>query len=222
LNAWSLAFAPLLPWPWIEALAALAVVVVGLTLWRRPRAAFLRALVGALLLAALLDPALQREDRRPLKDVVAVVIDRSQGNRLGEREAQSDAARAAIEKRLGELDNVEVHVVETPRDDPDNQGTQLFGALRQALRDTPPERVGGAIVVTDGIAHDMPSSMEALGFHAPLHVFITGHEGERDRRLELVEAPRFGIVGKGQTLVVRVLDSGDATTPARLTVRRDG
>jgi hypothetical protein len=222
LNAWSLAFAPLLPWPWIEALAALGLIVVALTLWLRPRAAFLRALVGALLLVALLDPALQREDRKPLKDVVAVVIDRSQGNRLGEREGQSDAARAAIEKQLGALDNVETHFVETSRDDPDNQGTQLFGALHQALRDTPPDRVGGAIVVTDGIAHDIPSSLDALGFHAPLHVFITGHKGERDRRLELVEAPRFGIVGKAQTLVVRVLDSGDATTPARLTVRRDG
>ncbi len=35
-----------------------------------------------------------------------------------------------------------------------------------------------------------------LGFKAPLQALVTGHEGERDRRIELVEAPRFGIVGK--------------------------
>jgi hypothetical protein len=222
LNAWSLAFQPLLPWPWLAACAALSIAAVGATLWRRPRAAFLRAIVAALILVALMDPTLQREDRKPLKDVVAVVIDRSQPNRLGERAGQTDAARAAIEKQLAELGNVEAHVVETPRDDPENQGVRLFGALREALRDTPPERVGGAIFVTDGIAHDIPASPDALGFHAPLHVFVTGHEGERDRRLELVEAPRFGIVGKAQTIVARVTDSADPNTPAKLFVRRDG
>ena len=117
---------------------------------------------------------------------------------------------------------MEAHFVETPRDDPDNQGTQLFTALRSALSDTPPERVGGAIVVTDGIAHDIPASAAALGFHAPLHVLVTGHPGERNRRIELVESPRFGIVGKDQTIALRVIDSGGSGEPATLTVRRDG
>ena len=53
-------------------------------------------------------------------------------------------------------------------------------------------------MVTDGIVHDIPASLDALGFEAPLHVLVTGHEGERNRRIELVEAPRFGIVGKDQ------------------------
>ena len=100
-----------------------------------------------------------REDRRPLKDVVAVVLDQSGSNQIGERPRQTAEARAEIEKRLAALDNVEPHFVETPRSDPDNQGTRLFAALRSALADTPPERVGGAIVVTDGIAHDIPGSL---------------------------------------------------------------
>ena len=64
----------------------------------------------------LLDPSLQQEDRRPLKNVVAVVIDRSGSNRIGARERQTTEARAELEKRLGALDNVEAHFVETPRD----------------------------------------------------------------------------------------------------------
>jgi hypothetical protein len=222
LNSWSIAFSPAWPLPFLAGLAALAIVVVGLTLWRRPRAAVWRALAAALLLLGLLDPSLQREDRRPLKNVVAVVIDRSGSNRIGNRERQTTEARAELEKRLAALDNVEAHFVETPRDDPDNQGTQLFTALRSALSDTPPERVGGAIVVTDGIVHDIPASIAALGFRAPLHVLVTGHPGERNRRIELVEAPRFGIVGKDQTIALRVIDSGGSGEPATLTVRRDG
>jgi hypothetical protein len=222
LNDWSIAFSPLLPLPVLEALAVAAVALIGVTLWRRPRGALVRALAFALLLAGLLDPSLMREDRRPLKDVVAVVIDRSGSNQIAERPRQTAEARAEIEKRLAALGNVEPHFVETARGDPDNQGTRLFAALHSALSDTPPDRVGGAILVTDGLPHDIPSSLQGLGFDAPLHVLVTGHEGERNRRIELVEAPRFGIVGKDQTIVARIVDSGATNEPAELTVRRDG
>ena len=222
MNAWSIAFAPAPPVPVLEGLAALALALIALNLWRRPRGAAPRALALALLGLALLNPSLVREDRRPLKDVVAVVVDRSASNQIGERQRQTEEARAELAKRLAALGDVETRFVETARSDPDNRGTQLFAALRSALSDAPPERVGAAILVTDGIAHDIPASLDALGFDAPLHVLVTGHEGERNRRIELVEAPRFGIVGKDQTIVARVLDTADKGEPASLTVRRDG
>ena len=222
MNAWSITFSlPLPEWAMI-ALGLAALAVVALTAWRRPGAAALRALACALLLAALADPSFVQEDRRPLKDVVALVVDQSESNQIGERPRQTEAARAEMEKRLAALDNVEVRSVETPRGDPDNRGTQLFAALRSALADTPPERVGGAVLITDGDANDIPTSAEALGFNAPVHALITGHEGERNRRIELIETPRFGIVGKDQTIVARVVDSNDQGEPATVTVRRDG
>jgi len=222
VNDWSLSLSPVFPlWVYV-ALGVAAAIGVALTAWARPRAAFWRAAVAALLIFALADPALRREDRRPLKDVVAVVVDHSGSNRIGDRQQQTEAARAEVAKQLAALDNVEPHFVDTPREDPDNKGTELFSALREALADTPPERVAGAIVITDGIAHDAPANAAALGFKAPLHVLVTGHEGERDRRIELVEAPRFGIVGKSQTIVARVLDSDDHGEPAEVAVRRDG
>ncbi len=222
MNDWSLNLSLAFPLWLYVALGIAAALAVALTAWRRPRAALLRALVAALLLFALADPSLQREDRRPLKDVVAVVVDRSGSNRIGERAAQTDAARAAVARELGRMDNVEAHFVDSPREDPDNKGTELFATLRGALADTPPERVGGAIFITDGVVDDIPANAAALGFHAPLQALITGHEGERDRRLELVEAPRYGIVGKAQTIGVRVLDSADRGEPATVTVKRDG
>ncbi len=123
------------------ALAVAAVVVVALSPPGRVRAlAFWRAVVAALLLFGLTYLALRHEDRRPLKDVVAVVVDHSGSNRIGERGQQTEAARAEVARQLAGLDNIEPHFVETPRNDPDNKGTELFAALREALSDTPPER----------------------------------------------------------------------------------
>src|SRR6202023_2588304 len=84
------------------------------------------------------------------------------------------------------------------------------------------ERLGGVFLITDGVVDDIPAGASALGFKAPLHALITGHEGERDRRIELLEAPRFGIVGKDQTIELRVLDTAETSDPVVLKVRRDG
>jgi hypothetical protein len=222
LSAWSIALSPFVPWPAIYALAAAALVITAALVWRGVRGAWLRGLSMALLLFALCDPNLVQENRRPLKDIVALVVDRSESQGIGERPQQTDKARDELEARLKALGNVDLRVVETSRDESEIEGTKLFAALRGALSDAPPDRVGGAIVITDGDAHDIPQSVAALGFNAPLHALITGHEGERQRRIELVEAPRYGIVGKDQVIEARVLDSADHGEPVKLTVRRDG
>jgi hypothetical protein len=222
LNAYSIAFSPLLPWPVLTLFGVAALIVLGATLFARRRGAILRLVAFALLLLSLLDPSLVREDRRPLKDVVAVVIDQSGSQTIGNRAAQTANARAELEKRLGALDNIETRFIEAGKSDSDDQGTRLFSALQSGLSDVPSDRIGAAILVTDGIVHDIPADVAALGFKAPLHALITGHEGERDRRIEMVEAPRFGIVGKEQIISARVLDTADSGEPVALEVRRDG
>src|SRR5205823_3120771 len=104
----------------------------------------------------------------------------------------------------------------------ETEGTRLFAALGAALADVPPDRVAGAILVTDGRVHDVPADAAALGFSAPLRALVTGHPDERDRRVVLLSAPRFGIVGQSQTVTFRVEDSGVPPSSAQVTIRRDG
>src|SRR5207253_5751241 len=171
---------------------------------------------------ALANPSLTREDREALPSVAAIVLDRSPSQSFGERQRQTEAARAALTERLGRINNLEVRVIEAGQSDGETDGTRLFSALSAGLADVPPDRVAGAILVTDGRVHDVPAEIAALGFAAPVHALITGRPDERDRRVVLVSAPRFGIVGQGQTVVFRVEDSGVPPGPAQVTVRRDG
>src|SRR5439155_17195456 len=115
-----------------------------------------------------------------------------------------------------------VRFVEAGQADGETDGTRLFTALSAALTDVPPDRVAGAILITDGRVHDVPGEVAALGFAAPVHALITGHKDERDRRVVLVTAPRFGIVGQSQTITYRVEDQGASVGTAQIAVRRDG
>jgi hypothetical protein len=77
-------------------------------------------------------------------------------------------------------------------------------------------------MITDGRVHDVPADAGALGFAAPLHALITGEPNERDRRVVLIAAPRFGIVGQQQTISFKVEDSGVPATRAQVKISRDG
>ena len=222
MTDYSVAFTPLLPVTLLIVLAIVGLGIVGLGLVLRQRAIWLRALGLALVLLALVDPSLVREDRTPLRQVVAVVVDRSGSQTIGERTVQTDRALADLQTKLKTLGNADVRVIEGGQDTGANDGTQLFSALNAGLADVPAEQIAAVFMITDGVVHDIPANAAALGFNAPLHALITGHEGERDRRIELVEAPRFGIVGKEQVISLKVLDTDNRGEPVTLDVRRDG
>ena len=217
-----IAFAPLVPQPVLWAAIAIAVLFAVLLLIARSRGALARAAALALLVLALANPSFTREDREPLSSVAVVVIDKSPSQSFGERGKQTEAARAQLAERLGRIQGLEVRFVEAGEADGETDGTRLFGALEAALADVPPDRVAGAMFITDGRVHDIPTDAKALGFNAPIHALVTGHEGERDRRVVLEAAPRFAIVGQTQTISFRIEDQGIAGAPADIVIRRDG
>jgi hypothetical protein len=215
-------FTPLVPPELLWTAVAAAAVMAALLLLVRSRGALVRAVALAFVALALANPSFTREDRETLSSVVVVVVDKSPSQSFGDRLAQTEAAREDLVRRLGRITGLEVRVVEAGQADGETDGTRLFAALSAALADVPPDRVAGAILLTDGRVHDVPADAAALGFSAPVHALITGHPDERDRRVVLVSTPRFGIVGQSQTITFRVEDAGVRPGVAQITIRRDG
>ncbi|HEX2512539.1 MAG TPA: hypothetical protein VHK44_08085 [Xanthobacteraceae bacterium] len=217
-----IAFAPLVPAYVVWAGLAVALIVAGLLFFARSRGAVVRTIALLLMVLALANPSFTREDREPLTSVAVVVVDKSPSQNFGDRLQQTETARAALIERLGRISGLEVRTVEAGQSDGETDGTRLFSALGSALADVPPDRVAGAILLTDGRVHDVPAEAAALGFAAPLHALITGRKDERDRRVALLSAPRFGIVNQAQAVTFRVEDQGSSGGTAQVTVRRDG
>jgi hypothetical protein len=217
-----IAFAPLVATQILWAVIAAAVLFALVLFVSRSRGAAVRTLALALIALALANPSFTREDRDPLTSVAVVVVDKSPSQNFGDRTAQTEAARAKILDALHRIPGLEVRVIEAGEADGETDGTRLFTALNSTLADVPSDRFAGVIMITDGRVHDVPADAGSLGFSAPVHALITGHADERDRRIALVAAPRFGIVGQPQTITYRVEDQGAHESTAQVTVRRDG
>ncbi len=214
-------FAPLLPLPLLWALIAVSALLTLYAFVRRARGAWARGLVFAATVLVLANPLVVRERRQPLSDIAAIVIDRSQSMGIEFRGRQADRALAAIKKRLAGEKTLEIRETSvTTQTTGEDNGTQLFSALNAALADVPPERVAGAILITDGEVHDAPKKS---AIRAPLQALIVGRKDERDRKLTIVDAARFAIVGQDADIVLRVDDFGGTTGgSADVDIRIDG
>ncbi|MBV8976848.1 MAG: hypothetical protein JO261_08410 [Alphaproteobacteria bacterium] len=219
--ATTLGFAPHVPLLALWIVTGTAVTLTLYALLRRARGAWARGLAFAAVILVLANPMIIHERREPLSDVAVVVLDRSQSMSIRGRGEKAAQALAAIQRKLGAMRDLELRVAQVrSHADGEDTGTQLFAALSGALSDVPPDRVAGAILITDGEVHDTPKTSP---IHAPLQALIVGERGERDRKLSVPDAARFAIVGQDAQIVLRVDDFGsDTGAAAAVTVRIDG
>lgn len=228
-------FAPVVPLWAIIAFAVLILLVFAFSLLRGARGAWLRLFAGLALLAALCDPKLTQEDRDPLSDVALLLIDESASQTIDGRPDLTARAAEAIRAAAGGLDRrapLELRVATVDSRSgkaTDDTGTPLFDAMETALADVGQDRIAGAVLITDGRAHDAPDfgtlDADAIRdrFTGPVHILSTGREGAYDRRLILESAPGFGIVSEEVQIRLQVTDNGPApAAPARITLSIDG
>ena len=222
-SAVSIAFDPLLGWPALAVLGGIGLVLVLLGLRAGARGTIWRLGSVLVVLAALANPALIEEQRKPIADVALVVTDDSDSMAIGERRQQVQAARETLKKKLSQQEGLEVREAVLPpahiqlgSDRPG--GTRLIEAMRSALVEVPPERLAGVILLTDGQVHDVPAGLPPELGGAPLHALIAGRKNERDRLIVVEQSPRFGVVGRQVTAKFRIEDPAGGTAPVTLSV----
>ncbi|MCE9522941.1 MAG: hypothetical protein K8S25_10990, partial [Alphaproteobacteria bacterium] len=222
--ALDIVFVPHLSLVAILILTVICVALVGAGIILRAPGGWWRALAMAAALLVLANPAIVEEERKGLPDVAVIVADQTQSQAIGDRSRTVDDAVQKLRTALAAQKDLDVRVVTVTegRNTTQEGGTALFAPLADAFADVPPDRIAGAIFVTDGQVHDIPTGAAAK-LSYPLHALLTGEPDEKDRKLTIVQAPRYGIVGEPLKFTVRVDDFGSSgETIAELEVRIDG
>jgi hypothetical protein len=227
----AIGFSPLLDLPVLIGLGALSLGAVLLALVMGASGWALRGLAAVALLIALANPSLKQELRDPLPDIAFLVVDESASQQVAGRPDQTAEAEAEITAALDALaggdEPLEYRVVRVGSGDggaaDSNDGTRLLSALDAAAAEAAPDRIAGAILLTDGQAHD-PERLST--FPGPVSALITGAPEEWDRRLVVETAPAFGLVGETVMFSFRIEALGaapaDATGLARVEIGVDG
>lgn len=209
MTDWSLLFDPLIPLWLILVLALAAIAITGFSFINRARGAWLRAAAMALVLATLADPAVRLEERERLPTIVALVSDESASQSIGARARTTAEVAEILLPQLEALGDVEVRQIALGTDR--EAGTLGIAPIAAELADVPRERLGGVIMLTDGQIADAPENGESSlteNTNAPVHALITGHAQEGDRRIELIQVPRFALVDRRETIQFTIVEDG--------------
>ena len=218
----SLDFAPHIAAWLLWLFVAASAVLIAYAFAMRAAGAWARALALAVLLLALANPLIVHETREPLPDVTAIVVDHTQSMAINGRRPEADAAAAALRKRLSADKSLEIREAFVDTRNGEDTGTQLFTAISNALSDVPRDRIAGAIAITDGEVHDAPQNNKPA-LAAPIQALIVGKRNERDRKLTIISATRYAIVGQQADVVLRVDDFGGAAEGmANIDIHVDG
>jgi hypothetical protein len=198
-----IAFAPALPFWAIGLIGAVAASVALLSIIRTPRSGALRLVALAALMGLLLNPQFRFADRTKLDEIAVVLVDRSASQSLDGRDKATAIAAEKLNAQLDALGGVETVRVDVGG----LEETRLGEALRAAIGDNPRSRLGAVFLITDGRSTDA-IPVESLAPEIPVHALITGRPDEIDRKITLVNAPRYGVVNEGVDVGFRIDDLG--------------
>lgn len=202
-------------------LVALGLLVLGCALMLKTHKTkvLFRLFGGLILLALLANPSRVDELHKPVKDVAAVIIDRSPSQNISDRNRQTADAQAWLQKQFQQFPNLEVRIAET-QGSPVSPVTEtsLFDTYENIWSDVPEDRRAGTIIISDGQIVDVPK--QARSNQEPLHLLLTGQRDEYDLQLKLINAPNFGITGKPLLIKYSVEDkSGKAGDTISVTLK---
>lgn len=200
----SILFSPIIGWPILAVLAALVACFIGFAIWRNLAGWIWRGLAAVVILAALANSSLQREDREALSDIVLLVVDETASQKISDRADQTKTALENMRQQIAARPNTQLRIAKL--DDAKNDaGSLLMGTVAEAMADIPQSRLAGVILLTDGQLHDVDL---APSVPAPVQVLLTGHSTDWDRRLTVKKAPSFAILGEEIMLTLRIDDDG--------------
>jgi uncharacterized membrane protein len=204
----SIHFTPLIDDNMLMAIGIIIAALASLSFIFLRKGMIWRSLCALAFLLYLAGPSLIEEQREGVKDVAAIVVDLSQSQSFAARPERTEEALAYIQDTLNGRDDLELRIVESTDH---AQDTKLFEALDQALADVPLDQRAGAIFISDGQIHDVPDNEARRSEYGPVHLLLTGDHDERDRRIKILEAPAYGIIGQQVDIRYRIEDT-DATS----------
>ena len=199
--AYSVVLDPHMPWQIAAVCLAATLIALGMAIRARMAGWIARACLAAALATAVINPSVRMESRERETDYVLILADRTSSQKLGERTARTEEALAWLRSSIPEIGGFELREAALPDAE---GGTRLASALRREIEDLG-ERLAAAFVVTDGLIHDAEVGIEAP---APVHILLTADNAEKDRRILILDAPKFALVGEPADVIAILEDTG--------------
>ena len=210
----SIFFYPYISYNLLYFLSFLSIIMIFIGLKFKASGNILRTILICIILICIANPIIVSENRENIPDTVAIILDLSPSQNIKNRKETAQKTYNLLKEKLEKIDNLDLRFKTING----KNGTNIFEPLSQIVADIPSDRLAGAIVITDGQIQDSPKNIENYNFKAPINFLLSGEKNERDRRLIIESAPRFGIVGEKIEVKIMVEDIASKVPTALVSI----
>jgi hypothetical protein len=197
-------------------LSFLALIAAGIVVVRLGRSGWLRACLAFVLSLYLANPVLRELQTAPGNSTALLFRDRSGSMAVDSRGTEAGKATLALTKQAK---GQKWQVQEISNSGADS--TLFEATLSASLSRVSPKDLSAVVLVTDGIVHDSAVLDRLKSIAKPVHIILAGNPDLIDRRLSVISAPPYALVGKQAKITVRMDDLKDAPA-AQLSWSVDG
>ena len=198
----TISFYPYISYTFFSILCLLSFIIIFLGYKYKASGNILRTILIFIILICIANPIIISENRENIPDTVAVLLDLSPSQNINNRKETAKIIYENIKNQLNKIENLDIRLKTIYG----KNGTKIFGPLTSMIGDIPNDRIAGAIIITDGQIQDTPNNLNSYNFKAPIHFLLSGKKEEKDRRLIIESAPRFGIVGEDIEINIKIED----------------
>ena len=173
----NISFYPYISYTLLYFLSFLSLIIVLIGFQYKATGNILRTILIFLILICIANPSIVSENRENIPDTVALILDVSPSQNINNRNKIAQEAYDNLKNKLQKIDNLDLRfkIIQG------KNGTNIFEPLSAMVADIPPDRVAGAIVITDGQIQDAPEDLDKYNFKAPVNFLLSGKKDEKDR-----------------------------------------
>ena len=210
----SIFFYPYISYNLLYFLSFLSIIMIFIGFKFKASGNILRTILICIILICISNPIIVSENRENIPDTVAIILDLSPSQNIKNRKETSQKTYEQLKEKLEKFDNLDLRFKTING----KNGTNIFEPLSEIVADIPSDRLAGAIVITDGQIQDSPKNIENYNFKSPINFLLSGEKNERDRRLIIESAPRFGIVGEEIEVKIMIEDISSKVPTALVSI----
>ena len=225
----NLTFSPIISYWYIFSFIILFFIFTLYSIINSASGILYRVLIFVTLVIMISQPSLKIEKRKIEKDIITLVIDKTDSQKIAERDKKVEEVYATILNEIGRFQSLDILEVRIKKEETTIQfgsvqniknnklpskklenkepnKSNILSILEKNINKIPSKRLSAILILTDGQIHDINKNNFFDKYDVPVYFLLVGEKKINDKRLSIISKPEFGYLDEESEIIVNLKD----------------
>ena len=225
----NLTFSPVISYWYIFSFIILFFVFTLYSIINSASGIIYRVLIFITLVIMISQPSLKIEKRKIEKDIITLVIDKTDSQKITDRDKKVEEVYENILNKISRFKSLDILEVRIEKGETTTQfgsaeniknkklpkkklknnepnKSNILSILENNINKIPSKRLSAILILTDGQIHDINKNNLFDKYDVPLYFLLVGNKKINDKRLSIISKPEFGYLDEESEIIINLKD----------------